>query len=1141
MSYLSKIKQKMSKHFISTKFCIYILFALLPIGLKAQIQVNVNITAPTCNGYTNGSAEASATGGTAPYTYQWSNGQSGSMAFSLSAGSYKVTVMDAASLSIVKDVVLIQPSVIVPSVTAQGGVCATNTTQVASATGGVAPYSFTWKNLGTNATTNGATLTNPTPGSYFLEVTDAKGCNASTVTNITGPLSATVRIGDVVCGGACDGAAEALVVGGKAPYTYKWNYQDKTTQTIFPLPGGSYTVSVTDANGCTAVASGSVFEPDSLKVNLTTTGVCTNNASANVNPTGGKAPYTVKWSNGATGTSVTNLTLGIYFVSVTDANGCIADAQVNVSKEDPIHLMFLKTDPSCSLANGILEGCIPGGGLGPYTFQWSNGATTQVITNVTPGTYKLVVTDAAGCKDSSSITLTNTLSTLATTTSITNTVCSTSVGTATANPTGGTEPYIYKWSNGATTKTINGLGAGNYTVIVTDATGCSVESTVVVNAINASIVVTPSVTDATCGQKNGKVVFDIVGGTAPYSVKWSGGTNTDNLASGNYTYTITDANGCQQIKTAVIGEKGAVVSSFTATPISNTTKCDSVNYNFKNTSTGATSGAIYQWLFSNGKTTTATDASSTFGGASGDARLIVTSADGCTDTSKQSFNLNVMSVEVPDTAATCQNSEVSVLAKTNSNFPVTYNWTPSTIVTAGATTANPTFKPTNVGKNVAYVNITNALGCTISDSVVVTSIAKTAIDPTQISFKQDCDTRKISFTNTSAIANQYRWVFGDPTNPTAGSTATNPTYTYGQGGDVTVTLIPTMSCLDTVKLTVPVRTNPAVSLVANNDSIVCNSDALALKATSNVSKIEWSTTKDFASPISSSTLNVNPANRTNVYYVRATDAQGCVANDSIIVNNFAISVTYAKTIDVCKGVGKQISVTNNTPDVLTATWTPSTLIDGSNTVLNPTIKADADGTLGVKLTNQYGCTLSDNIALKSHEVVASATISESIIYTNDQVTLNAQPTGTGYTYTWTPATDITNPTGATTTANPKQNTTFVVQVTDQFGCKDTASVPVNVLQPECAAPFVFVPTAFSPNGDGINDKIYVRGEYLKSVEFAIYNRWGERVFYTTNQEQGWDGTFNGSPVAPDVYGYYVNGICKQGETFFVKGNITVIR
>jgi gliding motility-associated-like protein len=209
--------------------------------------------------------------------------------------------------------------------------------------------------------------------------------------------------------------------------------------------------------------------------------------------------------------------------------------------------------------------------------------------------------------------------------------------------------------------------------------------------------------------------------------------------------------------------------------------------------------------------------------------------------------------------------------------------------------------------------------------------------------------------------------------------------------------------------------------------------------------------------------------------------------------------------------------------------------------LRPIVRANADGTLIGTYRNQFGCTLRDTITLKSHVVDAKASATAKTIYVNDALTLNASPTGTGYTYAWSPSSTVTNPNAASTPATPKDSTNYVVTVTDNFGCTDTAHVAVRVLVPQCDEPYIFIPRAFSPNGDGTNDIIYVRGDYLTSVEFVIYNRWGEQVFVTKDKTIGWDGKFRGEPVCPDVYGYYVRGVCQQGEQFFKKGNITVLK
>ena len=381
------------------------------------------------------------------YGYRQSNGRT---VFGIKAGSYSLTVTDNLGAKATSTFILLQPDALVAADAATGTVCDVNMTRVGSATGGTSPYSYSWRNLSNAQTTAGATLTNPARGSYFLEVKDAKGCVASKVANIEGPLSVTMKTADAFCGGTCDGAADAIVIGGKAPYTYKWNYQNKTTPSIFPIPGGDYSVTVTDANGCVKIAAGTVFEPAILYPNLTVTNACTGSATATVNPTGGRLPYVIKWSNGATGNSVSGLTQGVYYVTVLDALGCNADAKVSVSKTSAIALVLAKNDAACSGNNtGSVSAQVTGGALGPYSYAWSNGGspTSNSINNLAAGTYVVTVTDAAGCTETKQITVNNG-KTLSLTTNSTNSVCGGNTGSASVlTVVGGTAPFVYKWNN----------------------------------------------------------------------------------------------------------------------------------------------------------------------------------------------------------------------------------------------------------------------------------------------------------------------------------------------------------------------------------------------------------------------------------------------------------------------------------------------------------------------------------------------------------------------------------------------------------------------------------------------------------------------------------------------------------------------
>jgi large repetitive protein len=1306
----------MSNRYQTIKFCLYAFLVFAPFMVKAQINVSVVAKSPTCNGYTDGSATATATGGKEPYSYNWSNGQGG-QTFYAAAGSYKLTVTDADGKTNISDVVVSEPAALVANAAAVNGACSDDKSLTASVAGGTAPFSYSWRNLTTGATTTNATLANPAQGGYFLQVTDSKGCAASKFMSVEGALTASLNVTNVYCNGRGDGGIEAKVSGGKAPYTFKWsaNANGSTTALANSLNGGVYTVTITDANGCEKILSGTVVEPTVLKANAVITGECSGKGSVVLNPSGGIPPYKAMWTHGPTSMTLTDLPPGSYYVCVMDANGCPADTPINISDTKMIGLDLTKEDAACSGVNdGKIIAHVKGGAIGPYTFKWSNGGalTSDNISNLGAGTYTLTLVDGAGCTETKSITLTNKTA-LDVTTSAANSLCGATTGTASAvSVAGGTAPFTYIWSNNATGKDLTGLPAGNYTVTVADAKGCQATQSVTVGTSGSNITATSLVTDGKCNNTNGEVKLTATGGKAPYTYTYSGGSNQTGtftgLAAGDYTFSITDANGCTFAQPSNVKNVGTVTADFSQL-VNTSVACNADNllYKFTNASTGSITGATYKWTFTGNRTSTETSPEITFDNLAGEAELTTTSAEGCISTVKKSFDVDLIRLDIQDAVSSCVGTSAKPTAtNANTKFTHTYSWTPLSIIESGANTATPTFKSNVAGNTKAYVTITNTLGCTKTDSVTVNSIAKATLKPSDIAFTQDCGSFKVDFKNNAAIADKYRWVFGDPTNPTAGSTQTSPSYTYAQSGEVTVTLTSTLDCYDPLSLKVPVNTplsltktdkavcdataqtltvasngsankiewsinknfstiagtgasfngaqteaktvyyvrvtdaagtcskvdsvvitnneikatvtspttlglcagtdnkqitvnnpnndglkvvwtpagvikgsntalNPTVNVAAPStgtitgtfenqfgckttksvpyaatsvnlnagaDQSVCTPDAKTLTATSNGTKIEWSLNGNFT-PVAGTgtTFNATPTNATNTYYVRSSDAN-CVVVDTVIISNNELKVSVAApNLSLCVGTGKQASVT--APAGTTVVWTPASIIEGSNTALNPVLKATAvsTGKIVGEFTNAAGCKATQEIAYTATEVKATVTASDKLVYKDFDVTLNAQPTGTGFTYKWNPATATT----ASFTNKPSVKTTYTVTVTDANGCSSTASIDVDVIEPQCAEPFVYVPTAFSPNNDGTNDKIRVHGEFLTSVEFVIFNRWGEKVFETTQfangESEGWDGVHSTKGVCPDVYGYYVKGVCRNGTNFFKKGNITVLK
>jgi subtilisin-like proprotein convertase family protein len=290
------------------------------------------------------------------------------------------------------------------------------------------------------------------------------------------PLAVTATGTNVTCNGGSNGTATANATGGSGSYTYAWS-NGGNTQTITSLAAGTYNVTVT-SGGQTATASVVITQPAALSVSATGTNAScgSNNGTATANPSGGTSPYSYLWSNGGTTQTITGLAAGTYTVTTTDDNGCTASSSVTIVSSSSMSVNVTGTNVSCNGGNNGTATANPVGGTPPYTYAWSNGGTTQTISGLAAGTYNVTVTSSNGCSGTGSVTITQPAALTVSVSGVNPT--SGNNGSATANPSGGTSPYSYLWSNGGTTQTITGLGAGTYTVTVTDANNCTATGSV---------------------------------------------------------------------------------------------------------------------------------------------------------------------------------------------------------------------------------------------------------------------------------------------------------------------------------------------------------------------------------------------------------------------------------------------------------------------------------------------------------------------------------------------------------------------------------------------------------------------------------------------------------------------------------------
>ena len=539
----------------------------------------------SCYGGSDGEALVTPTGGVSPYTYLWNDpsAQTTAIATGLTAGTYTVIVTDAEGAQTTCQVNITEPStalsctaVMTNAVTYFGG---SDGAASVTPTGGWGSYTYSWSPSGGTA----ATATGLTAGTYTVTVTDAEGCQTTCQVEITQPASAlsctAAMTNAVTCFGGSDGAASVTPTGGWGSYTYSWSPSGGTAATATGLTAGTYTVTVTDAEGAQTTCQVDITQPASaLSCTASMTNAVTyfggSDGAASVTPTGGWGSYTYSWSpSGGTAATATGLTAGTYTVTVTDAEGCQTTCQVEITQ--PASALSCTTAMTnavtCFGGSDGAASVTPTGGWGSYTYSWSpSGGTAATATDLTAGTYTVTVTDAEGAQTTCQVDITQPVSALSCTASMTNAVTyfGGSDGAASVTPTGGWGSYTYSWSpSGGTAATATGLTAGTYTVTVTDAEGCQTTCQVEITQPASALSCTAAMTNAvTCfGGSDGAASVTPTGGWGSYTYSWSpsGGTaaTATGLTAGTYTVTVTDAEGAQTTCQVEITEPAVLIAS----------------------------------------------------------------------------------------------------------------------------------------------------------------------------------------------------------------------------------------------------------------------------------------------------------------------------------------------------------------------------------------------------------------------------------------------------------------------------------------------------------------------------------------------------------------------------------------------------
>ncbi|HLW42676.1 MAG TPA: T9SS type A sorting domain-containing protein, partial [Flavobacterium sp.] len=546
--------------------------------------VNVDKTDILCHGTDSGEAVAIVEGGKPPYSYSWSpSNDTIASVTDLVPGTHTVTVTDDRNTTTTATITILEPTAIVSGLDYTDVICngQNNNTASVTPTGGTPPYTVLWSD-----STVGLTNSNLAPGNYDVTIRDANHCILTESFTIDEPDALVASVGNqtnVSTYGGNDGAATVAVTGGSSPYTYTWTPAVSTTDTASSLTAGTYTVVVTDANGCTNSEVFVITEPAPpyvitlvSKEDVSCNGG--NNGSITISVTGPNPPFTYSWSpSGGNGTTASNLTAGTYTVTVTDA--------VNeIVTED-----FIITEPGVmsasvgSIVNVSCGGNNDGsatvsvlGGTTPYNYTWSNGETTATAVSLTAGNHYVLVTDANGCQVQQSFSIGQPTPIVINTVNITDASCHGQAdGSITISVNGGLTPYTYSWSNNQTGTSLSNLTGGTYTVTVTDANGCTEQKTFTV--VDPAVVYPPSaVNQGFCSDTTPLLSDVVITGT---NIQWydaaTGGNLlpfTTALTNGATYYASQTVDGCESSSRTSVQ-----ISLYQSVPLTTTNK--SVCYN----------------------------------------------------------------------------------------------------------------------------------------------------------------------------------------------------------------------------------------------------------------------------------------------------------------------------------------------------------------------------------------------------------------------------------------------------------------------------------------------------------------------------------------------------------------------------------
>ncbi|MEP7170257.1 MAG: hypothetical protein ABI855_12870, partial [Bacteroidota bacterium] len=931
-------------------------------ALSSSANVSQNVS---CFGGSNATINLSANGGTTPYSYLWSNGSSTQNVTNISSGTFTVTITDANGCTTNQTKTVTQPvnALSASSNVSQSVSCffGSNGAVNVSTSGGTSPYSYLWNNGATTQNINSLVA-----GTFTVIVTDVNGCTTSQSQIVTQPLSglsaSATASQNVSCFAGVNGAVTLSVNGGTSPYSYNWS-NSTTNQNVNNLSAGTYTVSITDANGCTYNANATITQPSnaiSSAANVTQNVSCTGgtNGSIDLTVNGGTAPYIYDWTNGSSTQDISNLSSGTYSVGITDANGCTSSQNATIIQ--PLETLSagstVTSNISCFSGNNGAVDLTVSGGTSPYSYSWNTGASTQDLTSLSAGTYSVTVTDSHGCTTLNTALISQPSGALSSSITVTgNVLChGGNAGAINLSVSGGTTPYAYNWSNGNTTQNLSGLAAGTHTATITDSNGCFSSVTGTVTQPSSALAANTSVTqNVSCfAGTNGSINLIISGGTTPYSYSWNNGATTQNvnsLSSGTYSVNITDANGCTKSASGIITQPTGALSA--STSITQNVSCYAgANGSVDLTVNGGTSPYIYSW--SNGANT-----QNISGLISGTYIVNITDANGCTTTQSAAISQPLGSL----TANISASQNVSCFGGTNGTInltvnggtvPYAYNWN------NGATTQNIS----NLSSGTYTVSITDANGCTNTKSSAISqpsgALSATATVTQNVSCNSGANGAIGVAINGGTLPYAFNWSNGASTQNLNSISA----------GTYTVTITDANGCITSQTKAVSQPSGALTATSSANQNVSCFGGA-----DGSINLIVNGGTTPYSYNWNNGATTQNLSNLSSgSYSVTITDVNGCTALQSQAITQPSASLSATSSanqnISCFGGTNGSVSISVN------GGTTPYTY-NWNNGATTQNISNIASGTYTVTITDANGCTANQTQSISQPSASLSAATS----------------------------------------------------------------------------------------------------------------------------------------------------------------------